>query len=90
MTTVMANATMAAILPPLVSQQPLTPALTQNNNYANVVYVEHLAWSWMELHHCRTGRGMQHKARIKRVAIAERMSKMEEEQMCGRQGVCAH
>jgi len=66
-------------LPPLVSQPPLPPTLTQN--YSDVAYVEHLAKSGMELHHKRTGRGMQHEAAIERAAHALKMKKMEEEQI---------
>lgn len=66
-------------LPPIVSQPPLPPTLTQN--YSDVAYVEHLARSAMELHHKRTGRGMQHEAAAERQANAARMKRMEEEQI---------
>ena len=66
-------------LPPLVSQPPLPPTLT--TNYSDVAYVEHLARSAMELHHKRTGRGMQHDMAIERAAHAAKMKKMEEDQI---------
>jgi hypothetical protein len=73
-----------------VSQPPLPPALTQHANYADVAYVEHLARSGMELHHRRTGRGMQHEAAIERAVVAARMRRMEEEQIVrAARGVCA-
>ena len=54
-------------LPPLVSQPPLPPSLS-HNNYTDVAYVEYLAKSGMELHHKRTGRGMQHEAALERAS----------------------
>ena len=68
-------------LPPLVNQPPLPLALTQHGEYADVAYVEHLARSAMELHHRRTGRGMQHELAIERAAHAAKTKKMEEEQI---------
>ena len=65
---------------PLVSQPPLPPTLTQNN-YTDVAYVEYLAKSGMELHHKRTGRGMQHEAAIERAAHTAKAKKIEEEQI---------
>ena len=43
------------------------------------MYVEHLARSAMELHHKRTGRGMQHNATLKQAADVAKMKRMEEE-----------
>jgi len=62
-----------------VAQPPLLPALTQN--YTDVAYVEHLARSAMELHHKRTGRGMQHDLQLERVANDQKMKRLEEEQI---------
>jgi len=74
--------------PPLVSQPPLPPALTQN--YTDVAYVEHLARSAMELHHKRTGRGMQHDAALERAAHVAKVKRLEEEQIrIAAQGVFA-
>ena len=85
-----ASTTTTTFLPPLVSQPPLPPALTQHGDYADVAYVEHLARSGMELHHRRTGRGMQHEAAIERAVVAARMRRMEEEQIVrAARGVCA-
>lgn len=68
-------------LPPLVNQPPLPLTLTQHGEYADVAYVEHLARSAMELHHRRTGRGMQHEMAIERAAYAAKTKKMEDEQI---------
>ncbi len=65
--------------PPPGVPAPLPPALMQHGDYANVAYLKHLAPSGMELDHRRTGKGMQHKAAIKRVGITARMRRMEEE-----------
>ena len=62
---------------PLVSQPPLPPNLTQSN-YTDVAYVEYLAKSGMELHHKRTGRGMQHEAAIERAAHSAKAKKVED------------
>ena len=89
-TTTTTTRTTTTFLPPLVSQPPLPPALTQHGDYANVAYAEHLARSGMELHHRRTGRGMQHEAAIERAIVAARMRRMEEEQIVrAARGVCA-
>jgi hypothetical protein len=68
-------------LPPLLSQPPLPPNLTQQGEYSDVAYVEYLNRSGMELHHRRTGRGMQHDAAVERAKVAERNRKLEEEQI---------
>jgi len=62
---------------PLVSQPPLPPNLTQSN-YTDVAYVEYLAKSGMELHHKRTGRGMQHEAAIERAAHSAKAKKVDD------------
>lgn len=68
-------------LPPLVNQPPLPLTLTQHGEYADVAYVEHLARSAMELHHRRTGRGMQHELAIERAAHAAKTKNMEDDQI---------
>lgn len=73
--------TTTTFLPPLVNQPPLPLTLTQHGEYADVAYVEHLARSAMELHHRRTGRGMQHELAIERAAHAVKTKKMEDEQI---------
>ena len=89
-TTTTTTTTRTTFLPPLVSQPPLPPSLTQHGDYADVAYAEHLARSGMELHHRRTGRGMQHEAAIERAIVAARMRRMEEEQIVrAARGVCA-
>ena len=69
----------AACQPPLVAQPPLPPALAPR--YSDVAYVEHLARAAMELHHRRTGRGMQHDAALERAAHVARARRREEEQL---------
>lgn len=66
--------------PPLVAQPPLPPALA-HGGYSDVAYVEHLARSAMELHHRRTGRGMQHDLALERAAHAARAKRAEEDQL---------
>jgi hypothetical protein len=76
-----ANDANTTFLPPLVSQPPLPPNLTQHGKYADVAYVKYLSRSSMELHHRRTRRGMQHDAAVERAKLAERNRKLEEEQI---------
>ena len=77
------------LLPPLVSQPPLPPCLASEVR-SDVAYVERLARSAMELHHRRTGRGMQHDLALERAGRAARMRRMEEEQIRrGARGVFA-
>ena len=81
MTTMSTMTTTTTFLPPLVNQPPLPLTLTQHGEYADVAYVEHLARSAMELHHRRTGRGMQHELAMERAAHAAKTKKMEDEQI---------
>ena len=79
--TTISTMTTTTFLPPLVNQPPLPLTLTQHGEYADVAYVEHLARSAMELHHRRTGRGMQHELAMERAAHAAKTKKMEDEQI---------
>ena len=46
-----------------------------------VAYVEHLARAAMELHHKRTGRGMQHDAMVEKQAALSKARQLEQEQI---------
>ena len=60
---------------------------SHTNNNSNTTtneedaYVEYLARSGMELHHKRTGRGLQHEAAMIRAAHVAKVRKLEEEQL---------
>lgn len=66
-------------------QQPviLPPMPVTHNALPDVTLMEHLARSGMELHHRRTGRGMQHDAQMERmagkVAVKTKAPEAEEE-----------
>ncbi|KAL7544258.1 hypothetical protein ACHAWF_007637 [Thalassiosira exigua] len=68
-----------AFHPPLVAQPPLPPALV--HGYSDVAYVEHLARSAMELHHRRTGRGMQHDLQAEKMAHVAAVKKREKDEL---------
>ncbi|KAL9184213.1 hypothetical protein ACHAXT_002299 [Thalassiosira profunda] len=74
-----------SFLPPLVAQPPIPHNMT--HDYSDVAYTEHLARSAMELHHRRTGRGMQHDVALERTKQQERQKKKEAENLKEAQGI---
>ena len=84
-------------LPPLAMGSNSNPAATANDNNNSepmlfphqtfhhlpdgVAYVEHIARAAMELHHKRTGRGMQHDSMVEKLNAESQKRKMEQEQI---------
>lgn len=65
------------ILPPLISQPPLPPHVSDASN--DLAYVEHLARSSMELHSKRTGRQLAREVEVGRAATQEKIKMLERE-----------
>ena len=65
------------ILPPLISQPPLPPQVSDASN--DLAYVEHLARSSMELHSKRTGRQLAREVEGGRAATQEKIKLLERE-----------
>ena len=63
------------------SEPMLFPHQTFHHMPDGVAYVEHLARAAMELHHKRTGRGMQHDTMVEKQNAATQARKVEQEQI---------
>eukprot|EP00984_Skeletonema_dohrnii_P008900 scaffold3309_cov118-Skeletonema_dohrnii-CCMP3373.AAC.3 len=63
------------------SEPSLFPHQTLHHMPDGVAYVEHLARAAMELHHKRTGRGMQHDTMVEKQNAANKAKQVEQEQI---------
>jgi len=63
------------------SEPMLFPHQTFHHMPDGVAYVEHLARAAMELHHKRTGRGMQHDTVVEKQNAANKVKQVEQEQI---------
>ena len=63
------------------SEPMLFPHQTFHHMPDGVAYVEHIARAAMELHHKRTGRGMQHDNMVEKINAESQKRKMEQEQI---------